>query len=224
MRTIRSFLALKLDLSVVESIAEAQKRLRTSCSNAGMNVRWVPPPNIHMTIRFLGNITEPMAYAVKDMLEPIVSGVESFDLESLGLGAFPDTSHPRIVWAGLGQGVEVLTELHSAIYNRLLKAGFNLDDKPFKAHLTIGRVKNSPPGAFANCLGEDASRVFGVSHIRYLHCYSSELLPKGAEYRSVWVLPFSQNNNRRAAQRNSGLQTAPSSQIPTNNDKEEESR
>ena len=78
MKTIRSFLAIKLDLATVENVAAAQKRLRETCKGAGFRVRWVPPPNIHMTLRFLGQITEPMAYALKDMLEPIITKTASF--------------------------------------------------------------------------------------------------------------------------------------------------
>jgi RNA 2',3'-cyclic 3'-phosphodiesterase len=196
MRTIRSFLALKLNLSVVERLAEAQKQLWTACRDAGMTIRWIPPPNIHMTMRFLGNVTEPMAFAVKDMLEPIITKTPVFELETMGIGAFPDTSNPRVIWAGLGQGAEVLGDLHSAIYNRLLKAGFNLDDKPFRAHVTLGRVKNGPPGAFATCLNDSIPRDFGVSTVKNLHCYESDLTPRGAEYTSVWVLPFQKGNRR----------------------------
>jgi len=221
MKTIRSFLALKLNLSVVERLAEAQKKLWSACRDAGMEVRWIPPPNIHVTMRFLGNVTEPMAYAVKDMLEPTITKADAFDLETVGIGAFPDTSHPRVIWAGFGQGAPVLTDLHSAIYNRLLKAGFNLDDKPFKAHVTLGRVKGGPPGAFATCLSDDIPRDFGVSDICNLHCYQSDLTPKGAEYTSVWALPFQKGMSRKPS-RNSDRPSKP--REPQPNDKGEQVR
>lgn len=201
MRTIRSFLALRLDLAVVEAMTETQKRLRSACREAGVRVRWVPPPNIHVTMRFLGPITESMAFAVKDMMEPIVAEVDEFDLEVVGLGAFPDVSRPRVIWAGLGQGSEVVGELHATIFNRLLKAGFNLDDRPFKAHVTLGRVKEAPPDALAACLGEDVSRGFGTTAHRHLYCYESTLSPAGAEYNAVWVLPFRKGQRKAAPER-----------------------
>ena len=94
--------ALDKTIPAVENLAAVQKRLRESCKRAGMKIRWVPPPNIHMTMRFLGQITEPMAHALKDMLEPIVTKTSAFELETLGMGAFPDISRPRTIWAGLG--------------------------------------------------------------------------------------------------------------------------
>ncbi len=209
MKTIRSFLALKLNLSVVERLAETQKQLRTFCRDAEMQVRWVPPPNIHVTMRFLGNVTEPMAYAVKDMLEPIITRTEGFELEMVGLGAFPDVTHPRVIWAGFGRGSEVLTELHSSIYNRLLKAGFNLDDKPFRAHVTLGRIKGGPPEGLTSCLSDDIASDFGVSTISNLHCYRSDLTPKGAEYTSVWALPFQRTSRRNAHNGKQAQETQP---------------
>ena len=191
MRVIRSFLAIKLGLPTVESLTETQAQLKTACRSAGATVRWVPPPNIHVTLRFLGQITEPMSHAVKDMLEPIVSETASFDLETVGLGVFPNDKTPRVIWAGLGEGVDVLMGLHDAIYERLQRAGFNFEEKPFSPHVTLGRVKQSPPsGGIAPLLVEDETTNFGVSTIRHFFCYQSELMPSGAEYTAQWVLPF----------------------------------
>jgi 2'-5' RNA ligase len=190
MKTMRCFLAIKLSLETAENITLSQKVLKKRCNEAGMGVRWVPPPNIHMTVLFLGEITEPMASAIRDMLEPIVGGVETFELTAQGMGAFPDITHPRVIWAGLGEGADKLTSLHSSVRNRLGIAGFNFDNKPFAAHITVGRVKSGPPGALANCFGEDAGRFFGTSHIRELHCFRSDLSSAGAEYISLWALPF----------------------------------
>lgn len=200
MKTIRSFLAIKLDLATVENLATTQRRLKQACREAEMHVRWVPPPNIHLTMRFLGQITEPMAYALKDMLEPIIARTPSFELEAAGIGAFPDLARPRTVWAGVRQGSEELTELNSAIYNRLITAGFNFADHPFKPHITLGRVKSSPPDRFEPCLGEDVNREFGVSTVRYFHCYKSDLSPAGAEYSSLWVMPFNKQAKKLETQ------------------------
>lgn len=200
MKTMRCFLALKLSLETAENITQSQKGLKERCAAAGMSIRWVPPPNIHMTMLFLGDITEPMASAVKDMLEPVVSNFEPFTLSSVGMGAFPDVAHPKVVWAGLGEGADKLTALHGAMRERLEAAGFHFADRPFAAHITVGRVKSGPPGVLASCLAEDAAREFGTSVIRQLHCFRSDLSPAGAEYTTLWVLPFQNLTQPKAQQ------------------------
>ena len=208
MKTMRCFLAFKLSLETAENIAGAQQSLKARCASAGMSVRWVPPPNIHMTVQFLGEITDPMATALKDMLEPVVFGFESFDLTAMGMGAFPDVSSPRVIWAGLGPGADTLTTFHAAIRSRLETAGFNFDKKPFAAHITVGRVKSSPPGALTACFGDEASRSFGTTQVRQLHCFQSTLSRTGAEYNTLWVLPL-----QKAAPK-SLRQPAPPEEVP----------
>jgi 2'-5' RNA ligase len=99
-------------------------------------------------------------------------------------------THPKVIWAGLGEGADRLLALHSSVRGRLEIAGFNFDNKPFAAHITVGRVKSGPPGALTSCFGEDAARTFGTSVIRELHCFRSDLSSAGAEYSSLWALPF----------------------------------
>ncbi len=153
-----------------------------------------------MTVLFLGEITEPMAFAIKNMVEPIVGGIETFELASQGMGAFPDVTHPKVIWAGLGEGADKLTTLHSSVRNRLETAGFNFENKPFAAHITVGRVKSGPPGALTSCFGEDSGRNFGTSTIRELHCFRSDLSSKGAEYTSLWALPFQRSASKNTRQ------------------------
>ena len=190
MRVIRSFLALKLNLPTVENLSAMLTQLMSSCKEADIDVRWVPPPNIHVTLRFLGQITEPMSHAVRDMLEPIVTKTPAFDLECKRLGAFPDTRKPRVIFAELGEGSGILSDLYTAVYERLLTAGFSFEDKPFHPHVTIGRVKHAPAGALSSILEERAESFFGTSLIRHFYCYQSDLTPHGAEYTAQWVLPF----------------------------------
>ena len=190
MRVIRSFLALKLNLSTTESLSELLAQLKASCAQAGADIRWVPPPNIHVTLRFLGQITEPMSHAVRDMLEPVVTRMPAFELTCRALGAFPDIANPRVIFADLGDGAEVLADLYSSVYNRLLKAGFSFEDKPFHPHVTLGRVKYVPPGTLEPIVEEHEASFFGTSLIRHFYCYQSDLTPRGAEYTAQWVLPF----------------------------------
>ncbi|MCP4678863.1 MAG: RNA 2',3'-cyclic phosphodiesterase [Deltaproteobacteria bacterium] len=196
MKTIRCFLAVKLDIETVRSIADVQRDLKDRCDEAEIKVRWVPPPNIHATIRFLGQITEPMVRAIYGMLEQVTQRVQSFEIESAGLGAFPSMEKPRVVWAGLRSGAEDLTELYEKVSKRLIEAGFNFEERPFQSHVTIGRIKDGDVNDFSSCIG-DADPFFGKTWVRNLYCYRSDLSPKGAEYHTMWSLPLAGSGYRR---------------------------
>lgn len=196
MKTIRCFLAVKLDLNMVRGVAEAQKGLREVCRELDLEVAWVPPPNMHITLRFLGQVTEPLAYALKEMLELSVRGIAPFELSSMGIGAFPDAQHPRTIWAGTDAGSGELCDLASNVTARLVEAGFRFEDKPFRPHVTIGRVKKGGGEAFAKCLASLGEQRYGSSVVRNIYCYRSDLQPSGAEYHSLWRLPFGKKWDR----------------------------
>jgi 2'-5' RNA ligase len=189
METIRSFLAVRINIDVVQALAEVQKRLRDFCDDSQIRVAWVPPPNMHVTIRFLGQVTEPMVYAIQDMVKPTLSRHPEIDLGVAGLGVFPDLETPRIIWAGLTDGADQMASLYGAVSDRLVDAGFNLEDRPFKAHVTIGRIKSGDPVALGPCL-EELGAPWGTTRVRNLYCYRSDLKSKGAEHHAVWRLPL----------------------------------
>lgn len=189
MKTVRCFLAIKLDIETVRSISKSQADLVSHCKKESIKVRWVPPPNMHVTIRFLGQITEPMAYALKDMLDSVTSAFPPFELTSAGLGVFPDISRPRVVFVGCTEGTNQAENLHAQVSERLVGAGFQFDNKPFRSHVTIGRVKSGRAENLAPLLTE-GEPIFGQTFVRNLYCYQSDLTPKGAEYHSMWTLPL----------------------------------
>ncbi len=198
MRTIRSFLALKLNLDTARAIAKVQTKLKDRFAEAGVRVAWVPPQNMHVTIRFLGQITEPMAYAIKDMLKPITDTTNAFEFELTGLGAFPNLDKPRVLWVGVNQGQEAIAKLHDSVYARLVEAGFNFDEKPFTAHVTIGRIKGGSSGGITSLIEEDQGNEFGRTAYPELICYRSDLSPKGAEYYALWHLPLVDREENKA--------------------------
>ena len=202
MSTIRCFLAVKLDIEVARSLAARQKELRARCDEIGIKVGWVPPPNLHVTVRFLGQIALPMAQALKDMLEPVTMEIAPFDIESAGIGAFPSLDRPRVIWAGISRGQDELEKLYRSVSARLVGAGFQFEDSPFKSHITLGRVKGGRTQELSSCFAvgraegsaegeaEGELDVFGTTHVRNLYCYRSDLSSHGAEYRSLWQLPL----------------------------------
>ena len=190
MKAIRSFLALNIDLHSVRSIDRTQRILRGKCEEAGIAVRWVPPQNMHLTMRFLGEITEPMIRALKDIVEQVTRSFPPFEMETAGLGVFPDTRNPRVIWAGVHSGGSHLERLYAALSRVLEETGFKTDNRPFKSHVTIGRIKSGDAAAVIECLEESDKEVFGRSKIRDLLCYRSDLHAAGADYHLLWSLPL----------------------------------
>ena len=202
MNTVRSFLAIKLDLQTARALAEAQILLKNRCADAGIEVAWVPPPNIHVTMLFLGSVNSPLVTALKDMLKPAISDTPIFELRSAGLGIFPDPQQPKIIWAGISEEDEALTAFHKKVSDGLTEAGFQLDTKPFQAHVTLGRIKGGNVEALEACLAENAETVWGTTSVRNLYCYRSDLSPAGAEYHQLWRLPLSNRGRANRSRQN----------------------
>ncbi len=190
MKAIRSFLALNIDLHSVRSIDREQRILRGKCEETGITVKWVPPQNMHLTMRFLGELTEPMIQAVKDTVEQVTRSFPPFEMETAGLGVFPDTRNPQVIWAGVHSDGSHLERLYTALSKVLEETGFKTDSRPFKSHVTIGRIKSGDAAALFGCLEESDKVVFGRSKIRDLVCYRSALNAAGADYHLLWSLPL----------------------------------
>lgn len=190
MRTIRSFIAVNIGVTTVRALAEEQARLRRAVGARGVEVRWVAPQNLHVTLAFLGQVTEPMVAAIEDALEPVARRFSPLELTAKGLGVFPDARRPRVVWAGLEDPGQNLAALHAAISEALGGMGFDLDDKPFRSHVTIGRVRDGDGEALAAALAEAGERVYGAFTARDIACYRSDLRPTGADYALLWRVPL----------------------------------
>ncbi len=143
MRPIRTFIAVELSGTVKARAQEAIKLLKTS----GAEVGWVDMAQMHLTLKFLGNVPEVETPDVCRVVAEAAANVEPFEIVFRGLGAFPRISEPRTIWLGIEQGEEELTELHTAIEEALQKQmGFGKEHRKFHPHLTLGRLrKESDP-------------------------------------------------------------------------------
>lgn len=135
--TIRAFVAVNLEPSLKEVLGRVQERLKTTRADVG----WVRSENLHLTLKFLGEVEEPRLSAVADALGSAARGLSPFRLAFGGLGAFPQPRAARVVWIGVSQGAEALTELQGRVEAWLEPLGFARERRPFSAHLTLGRVR-----------------------------------------------------------------------------------
>lgn len=178
---IRSFIAFDIDS---EAILKRMTDVQSALAKTGADLKLVEPKNIHITIRFLGNITLPMADKIHDEMRKIQFA--PFDVKIQGVGAFPNMRYPRVVWAGITQGADQLRSIFSQLEPRLRILGFKPDPKGFSPHLTIARVKSGRNKAeLAKFLTENANYEFGVVKADCLRLKRSDLTPKGPIYSTL---------------------------------------
>ena len=108
---------------------------------AGERITWVDPSNIHITLAFLGDTPEEKLNEISEVLKDQCSNTGSFAFEIAGAGVFRNLKDPRVIWAGI-RSPEKLVDLGNKIQSALRNKGFSLDDKPFRPHITLGRIKH----------------------------------------------------------------------------------
>jgi len=178
---VRAFIAIDLDPGIktaLEALVRALKPTRA-------DVRWVGPPGMHLTLKFLGEIDAGRADRIGQVLSIVVGRHAAFPLRLEGTGAFPSERSPRVLWAGLAAEPRLLA-LQSDLETALEAEGFDREARPFSPHLTLGRVKG--PARMREAMAElerHRGDVFGGMTVRKLTLFESRLLPQGAEYRIV---------------------------------------
>ncbi len=179
--TIRSFIAFDIEnASVIENIAKVQRFL----IQTGADLKLVEPKNVHVTLRFLGNITMSMVEKIFEEVKHVQ--FSSFDIKIHGVGAFPSLSYPRVLWAGISDGVAQLQSIFNQLETRLRSLGFAPDHKGFSPHLTIARVKSGRNKAeLAKFISEKANYDFGIVRATCLRLKKSDLTPKGPIYSTL---------------------------------------
>jgi 2'-5' RNA ligase len=118
-------------------------RLQEDLKAHGLRVRWVRPENIHLTLKFLDNINPEDVAGIIAAVESAARGQKPLVLSARAVGVFPGLSRDRIIWTGLTGQVNALTRLHRSLDTSLLKLGFPKEKRPFKGHLTLGRIKGN---------------------------------------------------------------------------------
>jgi len=138
---MRTFIAVAISSEVREKIAKIQAEFR----RGDPDVKWVEPVNVHITLKFLGEVSKDKVLEIVERTRPAVSGISSFRVHLSGLGSFPNLKSPRVVWVGVSEGKQELKNLSERIEENLSYLGFAKEKREFSAHLTIGRVR-SPRG------------------------------------------------------------------------------
>ena len=183
----RAFVALLLDEAMRASVAAEIERLRP-LSRA---VAWVPAVNLHLTLRFLGDLSDVQIGEVEAVLAEVAAVTAPFALNLHGLGAFPGLERPRILWVGIADGALPCREVQARVEIALQRHGIPPERQAWHPHLTIGRVfderawRREAGLALRQALAAAARRTFGTLAVSRIALMRSDLSPQGARYREL---------------------------------------
>lgn len=143
MPRIRTFIAVELAGGVIRRARELVDKLRV----APVEVNWVRPEQMHLTLKFLGDVPDTQTPDICRVVAQVARQFEPFEIVFRGVGAFPSVEHPKVLWIGVQEGGQELKLLQTALDEALKsRLGYPLESRPFHPHLTVGRVKRPMPG------------------------------------------------------------------------------
>lgn len=184
---IRSFIAIELPDEIRHALAEVQKNLRRDVGG----IRWVEPGSIHLTLKFLGDIPAEQIQPIAAAAMGVVQDEPPLGLGVSGLGAFPNPRRPRVIWVGIEGDVERLGRLQTRLEEALGPLGFPREERAFRPHLTVGRVKDPRrPPDLTRALADVTVPRCNSFDVREILLYKSDLRPTGAIYTKLQHLPF----------------------------------
>ena len=183
MAIIRSFIAIKIPADIQKKLQGIQDKLKQSAAH----VSWVNPENIHLTLKFLGNIEETQLDEIAAGIRNSTQGLSPFQLQVGYAGAFPNIRFPRVIWIGVSDDeAGNLKTLQQELSNNLAQIGFDAEKERFQPHLTLGRVRSQKNRSNLLRAIEAMVNVWvGEVSVRSLYLIKSELKPTGAEYTDL---------------------------------------
>jgi 2'-5' RNA ligase len=177
----RIFIAIKIDPD--SNLSRIHSSLISLLGNE--RIKWVDPANIHLTLAFLGDTEEELIEVTGIMLKNVCTGFGEFSFTLTGTGVFRDYRDPKVIWVGTDHS-ERLAELNDNIRRGLEEAGFRTDDRPFKPHISLGRIKFiRDPYVLKKTLEPYQESFIQEVHVSEVILYESLLKPSGPVYRPV---------------------------------------
>jgi 2'-5' RNA ligase len=183
---MRTFIAIELPDEIKKQIGQVQAPLKKTKAF----VSWVKPGNIHVTLKFLGEVPEEKIAEVFSATEKAVEGINRFTMNLKGMGTFPDFKRPRVIWVGAGSGQEELSSMAGRIEEEMEEIGFPKEKRRFSPHFTMGRVKS--PKNIEKLMEMVRSSDFQTEEIAVSEVVvmRSQLHPAGAIYTPLKKIPL----------------------------------
>jgi 2'-5' RNA ligase len=189
---VRAFVALETPPEIQQALHQISADLKAKLK--GLPLRWVAVENIHLTLKFLGDIWEDNIKAISDLLLAKTKSVPTFEIELGGLGVFPNPRKPTVIWVGVA-APEILTDLQKLLETELSQLGLPAEQRPFSPHLTLARVRREARTADLQRIGEiiASTRIAAPAEGRIdsVTLFRSDLKPSGAVYNALFRSPLS---------------------------------
>ena len=195
---LRTFVAMDLPVAIQEALDSIEKELQ----KAQAPITWIKPERIHLTLKFLGDVAPERIPEIGKSLEEAAGAVSPFRLQASGCGAFPSVKQMRVIWVGLTGDGGALNKLQQDVEAAMAELGFKREDRPFRPHLTVGRVKGrqhlrSLQELLIARQGFEAE-AFDVTE---LVLYKSELRPEGARYTPLFRKIFKRESSEQVEEK-----------------------
>ncbi|MEW6086574.1 MAG: RNA 2',3'-cyclic phosphodiesterase [Chloroflexota bacterium] len=190
MSLLRAFIAIEIPHAIQQAIHQATSSLR---ADLGSLVRWVPPENIHLTMKFLGDISPAQVVLLTQGLRTEADSVPAFEVHVGRLGSFPSMKRARVLWVGVQAPAGMVT-LSRGIESACARLGYEAEKRGFSPHLTIGRVRQdaSPADSLKIRRALEATTIdsLGTARVDSVHLFKSELKSDGAVYTKLFSAPL----------------------------------
>jgi len=177
----RMFIAIDANEKVRNSLRPIQNRLEET----GADLKLVSSENIHMTLRFIGDVSESRIGLIEDTIDEVFT-FDSFEMSVEGLGVFPNPGFIRVIWAGVAKGTERLEKIREKLDSKLAELGFSSEDEEFTPHFTIARVKSGKAKDKLNSIiNEKSEESWGTVKVNKIELKKSELTSEGPIYTTL---------------------------------------
>jgi 2'-5' RNA ligase len=188
MNVLREFIAISLTPEIHHNLEQVLSIMKQRLPKSP--IRWVPVQNIHLTLKFLGDVSLSQQELLTNMLKSEVHRHKSFELSFGELGVFPSLSRPRVIWVGSEAPAELFS-LQKGIEAEMAKLGYSPEERPFSPHLTLGRMQRNVSAQdirrVSEILGAVKVGFLGAMRVNDVHLYRSDLQPSGAIYTRLFT-------------------------------------
>jgi len=188
---LRSFVAVEIPAEVQNALARSTAHLQEALPKP--LIRWVAPQNVHLTLKFLGDVSPANLERLAEALKVEAAAHETFSMSVGGLGAFPTPRRARVIWVGL-EAPAALTALLRGVEAVAARLGYASEGRPFSPHLTIGRVGQNVSGTdlqrIRTALEGTSVGALGTVRVEAVHIFKSDLQPGGPVYTRLYSLPM----------------------------------
>lgn len=178
---MRAFIAIELDKNIKEALSKIQLELKKTDAD----VKWVLPGSIHLTLKFLGEAEEEKIPKIIQAIKKIACALNPFRIEIKNIGAFPNTKSPRVIWVGIEQGKENLSQLAGLVEDALEGLKFPAEERKFSAHITIGRARSPKHKAALSETMQQLQFNPLSQAVKSIVLFKSTLTPKGPIYEKL---------------------------------------